>query len=579
MNCRILFILLIALCVSISALAVEVRVDVEVTGLEEQLKANVLARLNIYLQRDNERLQNSGVRMLHRKAEKDIKAALAPFGYYDPVVEGNLTSGAEGWRAVYHVEKGEPVLVDSVAIELLGDGRDERDLRKDLKKFPLKKGSVLDQAIYESGKKKLINRAISLGYLDAKFLEKELRINRSSKVATVQLSLNTGPLYVFGPTSSSQQILKPELLKRYLPYKEGDPYSTAKLYELQTILYKTEYFSDVKAQGLIKQADRQRIPVELELTPPEHKNKYSFGIGYATDTGALGKIGWTNRLINSKGYKASALFQLAELENSVSLSLAAPVKDPRYNKVVGSLDYENKEWDDTATELFSASVSREFSSSRANFSAGLEIRDETYDIGNTSGQGTFLIPSVNLGYSIADDVLYTQKGIQVSAGLRGAVKGAVSDASFLQTTLGGKAIYSPLDRWRVIGRGSLGVTFVDSIDELPPSLRFYAGGDSTIRGYKYKSIGTEDDSGAVIGGRYLVVGSIELERSFGERWSLAGFWDGGTATDDLSLDFYQGVGLGLRFRLPFGQIRFDVASAITEEGYPVRVHLTVGGDL
>ena len=129
------------------------------------------------------------------------------------------------------------------------------------------------------------------------------------------------------------------------------------------------------------------------------------------------------------------------------------------------------------------------------------------------------------------------------------------------------------------GRGSVGATLVDSIDSLPPSLRFYTGGDTSIRGYRYKSIGTKDPSGAVIGGRYMVVGSVELERVVYKEWSVATFWDGGTATDDLSLNFFQGVGAGIRFRLPFGQIRLDVASAVTEDDTPFRVHFTVGGDL
>ena len=110
-------------------------------------------------------------------------------------------------------------------------------------------------------------------------------------------------------------------------------------------------------------------------------------------------------------------------------------------------------------------------------------------------------------------------------------------------------------------------------------MRFYTGGDNSIRGYAYKSIGTEDSSGSIIGGRSLVVGSLELERIIRENWSIAAFWDGGTATDDLSLNFHQGVGIGARYRLPFGQVRLDIASAVTEDGYPVRVHFTVGGDL
>ncbi len=209
----------------------------------------------------------------------------------------------------------------------------------------------------------------------------------------------------------------------------------------------------------------------------------------------------------------------------------------------------------------------------------MEFRDEVYDVGNTNGDSTLLVPSLRAGMVFADDVLNTKNGLQTSVGFLGAVKGFISDATFLQSMVNGKAIVTPIKNWRILGRGSLGVTLVDSIDALPPSLRFYTGGDSTIRGYGYKSIGTKDSSGAVIGGRYLVVGSIELERIVAANFSLATFWDVGTATDDLSLDFSQGVGAGIRYRLPFGQIRLDVASAITEDGNPIRIHLTVGGDL
>ena len=82
-----------------------------------------------------------------------------------------------------------------------------------------------------------------------------------------------------------------------------------------------------------------------------------------------------------------------------------------------------------------------------------------------------------------------------------------------------------------------------------------------------------------MGGRYLMVGSVELERLINERWSLATFLDVGNAMDDISIDLEQGAGLGVRFRLPFGQVRMDLASAISEDGYPLRLHLSVGGDL
>ena len=579
LSCRILFFfILILLCTSTTVFATG-NVAVTVTGLEEPLYKNVMARLAINLHKDNAQLQPKAIKRLHRQAKADIRSALAPFGYYNPVITSTMKRDGDIFAAEYTVEKGPPVIVKDVVLELAGDGRTNAQLLKGVKRFPIKVGNILDQESYEQGKKKLVYLALSEGFLDASFTERSLRINRKSNNAALHLVLESGRQYLFGKTSSTSLVLDHDLLIRYLPYKEGDPYNSAKLFELQSILYRADYFSRVEVKGLTRQAVDYRVPVNIELTAPEHLNKYSFGLGYATDTGVRGKVDWSNRLFNSRGHKISSSFQLSERENVVSLRYDMPRSDPRYNKLVNSLAYQDKQWDDTSTQLFTASVIHEYNGPRFSLGGGLELRDEVYDVGDTSGDSTLLVPSLRAGMVLADDILFTKNGFQASVGFLGGVDGLVSDVNFLQTTLNGKAIVAPFEDWRVIGRGSLGVTLVDSIDALPPSLRFYTGGDSTVRGYGYKSIGTEDSSGTVIGGRYLVVGSVELERVVTENWSLASFWDVGTATDDLSLDFSQGVGAGIRFRLPFGQVRLDLASAITEDGKPLRVHLTVGGDL
>jgi len=578
--CRIIFLLLTFILFLSATAPASVHLEVTVTGVSDPLYRNVLARLTILLQKDNERLQDSAVRRLHRQAEEDIRSALAPFGYYNPIIKGSLNKKDEVWQAEYVIDQGPPVVLEKIDLELTGAGINNAPLIAALADFPLKNGDVLQQELYEQGKKKLANLAFKEGFLDASFSERSLRINSATNSASLRLMLDTGRQYLFGATNSVQKILKHDLLAHYLPYKAGDPYNPAKLFELQSILYQTNYFSKVAVRGQLDRVEDLAIPVEIDLTAPEYLNKYSFGVGYATDTGVRGKIDWDNRLFNSSGDKASASLQVGERENTLALRYRMPVdEDPRYYSLANSLAYQNKQWENTATQLFTASMAREYADPRFKLSTGIELRDEIYDVGDTSGESTLLLPSLNAGVVFADDILNTKNGLQAAVGFLGGVQGVVSDVTFLQATVNGKAIVSPFQDWRLIGRGSLGATLVDSIDSLPPSLRFYTGGDNTLRGYRYKSIGTRDASGVVIGGRYLVVGSIEAERVVYNQWSLATFWDGGTASDDLTLNFHQGVGVGVRFRLPFGQIRFDVASAITEDGTPLRVHLTVGGDL
>jgi translocation and assembly module TamA len=581
--CRILFRQLVLLSLVLLSLAqplaAQPDLEVQVEGVTEELKKNVLARLAINQPRARAYLTPGSIRRLHRQAEEDIRVALAPFGYYNPQINAELSQTESGWLAVYRIDQGPPLRIIEVDVQLAGPGRDNAALQAAVAEFALRPGDLLDQQLYEREKRRLANAAFGEGFLDAAFPERAIRVNRAENSAVVRLRLDTGPQYLFGDTSGGGEVLRHGLLNRYLPYTAGEPYDPKKLFELQSILYRTDYFSRVAVRGRVDAPDGLTVPVELELIPPERRNKYSFGVGYATDTGVRGKVNWANRLLNDRGHRISAMLQIAELENIVGLRFDVPRGDPRYDSVSHQLGYQDKTWQNTTTRLLTAGVSLTHTGPRFNSSVGLELRDEVYDIGDTSGDSTLLLPSLLGGMVFADDLLHTQNGLKIEAGALGGVKGVVSDVNFLQLTGSAKGIISPFANWRLLGRGSLGVNLVDDIDSLPPSLRFYTGGDNSIRGYRYKSIGTEDSAGEVVGGRYLVVGSVELERVFGRWWSLAAFWDAGTASDDLTVDFYQGVGAGLRFRLPFGQIRADLASAITEDGQPFRFHLSVGGDL
>ena len=110
---------------------------------------------------------------------------------------------------------------------------------------------------------------------------------------------------------------------------------------------------------------------------------------------------------------------------------------------------------------------------------------------------------------------------------------------------------------RILVRAALGAIATHSYDLFPPSLRFYAGGDQSLRGSGYKEIGDYVDD-LNLGGRYLAVGSVEYEYWILPEWAIAGFVDAGDAFDqDPNLNI--GAGLGARWRSPIGPVRIDVA--------------------
>jgi translocation and assembly module TamA len=111
-------------------------------------------------------------------------------------------------------------------------------------------------------------------------------------------------------------------------------------------------------------------------------------------------------------------------------------------------------------------------------------------------------------------------------------------------------------------------------------LRFFTGGDRSVRGFRYEGIGARDSLGTIIGGQALVVGSIEADYQVLPSWALAVFTDAGHAENTLTLrNLERSVGTGVRYLSPIGPIRFDVAFAVSRPGSPMRLHVSLGPDI
>ena len=239
--------------------------SVTVEGVEGELYTNIMARLKISLQQENPDITPREIRRLHKQAPKEIAEALAPYGYYSVQVDSFLTDNDEGWRALYRVSAGTPVIVDSLSVEVTGPGRESPVFQELAAKFPLQPGDPLKDSLYETGKKKILVLAMAHGYAQARFTEHKILVKRQEGQAEIRLSLESGPLYHFGETMSSQEIITPELFQRFIPYRQGDVYSLQSLNQLQSSLYSTGYFSQVLVEPKFSQRQDEKIPVEVSL--------------------------------------------------------------------------------------------------------------------------------------------------------------------------------------------------------------------------------------------------------------------------------------------------------------------------
>ncbi|MEN8218532.1 MAG: autotransporter assembly complex family protein [Pseudomonadota bacterium] len=584
---RISLVLLLLLCHNLYAS--DYTVDVQIDGVKGELLDNVRAVLSIEQKKNDPRLSHSRIKRLHKQAPDEIKRALQPFGYYDVNVTSELTPKQKVWKAHYKIELGEPLKIKA-EINLSGDAKQDKVFEKQLDDFPVKTGDQLNHPKYETAKRILRNLAEERGYFDAEFTKNEIRIDEQAYTANVLLSFDSKRRYRFGDIIFKQDKDKfdKSFLQRFSSFEPGDYYTTSALLTFKKALINSQYFEradiDMARTSFTKDL---RMPVEVSLVPRK-RNKYSASIGYGTDTGVRGSLGWERRYINRRGHRLSAKAEWAERRKSATARYYIPTGKQFDDFLAITTGYKDETTDTSESETLLLGISKNHKATRFGTKLseiiGIEYYIyEKYKIGNDTGHSKLLMPYISWSYLKRDNPIYTRRGHKIQLDIRGALSDVGSNTSFWQAHLNTIFIRSVLEDGRVIARGEVGYSDISLLNgdfhDLPPSIRFFAGGDRSVRGYDYEALGPINEEGEVIGGKHLLVASLEYEHKILEKWSLAAFFDVGNAFNGFSESLKQGAGVGVRWHSVVGLIRVDVATALSEASYPVRLHIRVGPDL
>src|SRR5690606_1287526 len=256
LRAALLSLLLAPLC------AMAAPLEVEVNGVTGELRDNVLARLTIYQERERGP-SLARIRQLHANAPEEIRAALAPFGYYRPRIDARLRREDDAWVARYTIDPGPPLPVTTVDVRLAGAGADDPAFRALVEQFPIVEGETLDHVEYEQARERFEAVAAELGYFDLRFIRREIRGDLAAYEAAIHLHVDTGPRYRFGEVRIHSQVLDPELLRRYIQLHPGQPYSTAALLAAQRALLDSGFFASVQVDADPAQAEDHTIPVTV----------------------------------------------------------------------------------------------------------------------------------------------------------------------------------------------------------------------------------------------------------------------------------------------------------------------------
>jgi len=516
----------------------------------------------------------------HSDAEAEIAESLEPFGYYNPIVESELVEGAPGnWKATYTVDRGKRSRWRNIEVGLSGEGDTEPFIQSLLKNSLVREGDKVKHSRYSQYKREWIVELYAKGYLDARFVHATFIVDRAANAVDLDWKLDTGPRYRFGEVKIAQDILRPTLVDRYHGIAEGEVFDTRRLIELQLKLNNSNYFESVSLDIQKDQAKDAHIPIVVN-TVPRKRRRYDLGLGFGTDTGPRVSAGIESRRVNKRGHRYRVNGRASGVESALQAEYIIPIKEVTKDRWRIYAQALRADVGDADAVQYSLGAGREDSWLGLRRRLFINAERSNFEFGDLGSQSATLVyPGVTLSYDRLDNPQFVRRGYSLAVTMQGGADAVGSVTDFVSLQLTGRGILPLGKRGRLLSAVDARIIESQNFSALPPSQRFFLGGDRSVRGYAFQGISPENAQGDDIGGSRSLSFNLEADYQIAGNWGVAAFFDGGDVSDGRPTNFRKGVGLGIRYRSPVGMIRIDVAHPFDDSDNDVRVHLSIGPDL
>ncbi|MCE9684713.1 autotransporter assembly complex protein TamA [Shewanella sp. AS16] len=584
--------------------------SLKIEGVEGKLAQNVHAHLGP--------LPDSAVqrRAYLFNVESNVTAALESLGYYHGRLEKEVVETDSGpWPLTLKITPGEPTRLQWVDIQFAGEMLDDDAFDAWLDLIALKPGDILDHGQYTDIKSQLLGLAFSRGYFDGKLTLAQIKVNRDLDLARINLHYDSGQRYHLGEISFEGHTLEPGFLERLIPFEPHAAYSNKRLNALNGKLLDTGYFANIKVLPQIDKLAQGQVPVRVELTP---RADHAIELGLGADIGKSAdsvieprvRVTWRTPQLNRYGHSQETSLEWKpdkpKFLTTYTLPLSHPLDDQlkirlgllrdQYG-VTQDYDAAGRTFNDIgrleSSKYLLGLLRQHRLADNWLFGYSLEANREFYTQADVDYDPVFYLAGVSLSQTVrSDNALDPKSGFRQIYSLEYGDPELGSQTRLARLQARFKWIDTFFDKHRIVSRLDLGANLAEEhqLAYISPSLRYFAGGDQSVRGYSYQELGPYRDyinsqgglSREVVGGRYLMVASLEYQYYLTQHWRLGSFIDAGNAFDNRQFEPVVSVGGGVHWISPIGPIRLDLGVGLKETDTvdrSWRIHLTMGTDL
>jgi translocation and assembly module TamA len=521
--------------------------------------------------------------------------ALRSEGYYGYDVQPDVVE-SDPPRPVVKITPGPQFRIAAPQIEWIAPPPEEKAQRAAEKALDLRAGAPGRAAEILAAEGRAVAATNKRGYADAKAGDRRVVVDHADDTVRPTIRIESGPLVrLDGVQVDTKGRTNPRWVAALSPWRTGARYDPEKVAELERRLLDTNAYDSVTVA--VAPASRTTPegfrPVVVSLSD-RPKGTLELGAGWSTAEGFGLEALWNRYNRFGRADTLTTTLRLAEIERRLGVQLALPHwgRPARTLTLATSVYAQRTDAYDSEGVVLRADFRQRFGKTSFYTYGGsveyLRTNEPVFDprTGQTSAVlRNLAIVTLLSGLSLdrSDDPLDPKHGWRLNADLQPTVLTGDTSLTFLraQAQVTG---YWPIDtaaKSVVAGRLRLGSLLNGSIPEVPAPLRFYSGGGGSVRGYDYQGIGPRLPDGKPLGGLALTETSLEFRRQLWGKWGGVVFADGGavnTTESPTFNDMQWGVGIGARYRLPFGPVRADIAVPLDHRhGQPsFQVYVSIG---